>query len=273
MSKLVTGALNKIASWGKPVVLDKNYFIAQLKKICDGEDHSSTKDHLLTALVSKYTGREDEVVQWITEIALNKKEKVEYQYQAVLVTKFFSRNPEIISCLEKCAEDGNITFVREEAIRKLSVLRDERFLPLFAKYLNHKDYYVCAAAAKAIGEIGGKEARKILDARKADEGCLHKDCLSDALEIINGNILEEVLGEFDSGPITESEKEMKARRVQIIEKFTDMYGEEKTLEVLADIALNFDLERKDIEEAAKCLEEAPREKAFKALIKGVYDRS
>ncbi len=277
MSIIVSGlksGLNNAISLFKPTVLDKEYFLKQLKKISRDTVHVQLyKDELASNLIYKYEGRKDEVPKWLIEIAQNKENDTNYRKQAVsLFNYYITDNPDIVECLKKCLED-NHSGIREAAINKLSLLKDKNLISLFAKYLNNEDYFICRAAANAIAETKAPEALQILEAKRNEPECFHKNILDDALDTCLETIGYKLIHEFRHGLIIGPEEEMKSKRAEILKKITAPYGEERLLEGLVSIALDQDNERRDMEEAIKCLEEADREKAFKALIKGMLDRS
>ena len=271
MSIIVSG-LRKAVSWVSSPVLDKEHFLKKLQKISNNQVYTlNWKNDQLYELARKYEGRGEEVSKWLIEVADDEKESTEFRRLAVSSMNFHIRRPGIVECLLRCIKNEN-SWIREQAVKKLSILEDEKLLPTFASCLDDNDHFVAQAAADAIVKIDGPESYKILK-DKIEAGSTNKSILSRALDNLEEEIGNSLGYKLQHGLFSNNEDEMKLKRKEIIDGFINLYGEDKALDLLVDIVLNFDLERRELEEAIKCLEEIGSEKTFKHVIKGLYDRA
>ena len=270
MSIIVSG-LKKAVGLFRPT-LDKEYFLKRLKQITVDHPSIYSQGELKQRLIYQYEDRGDEVSKWLIETAEDKKENCEYRKGAVSCMNFYIRRPEVKECLLKLTEDESY-HIREEAIKKLSILKDKNLLSHFAKQLDNDDQYICSAAANALVKIGGQEAYTILKTEIEKATNPNIRYLDDALCDLQEQIADDIRNNLGHGLFSNDEAEMKEKRREIIEKFVHMYSEEEVLSALVSIAVE-DYDRTTTYEALNCLEEVEdREKTLKALIKTLRDRS
>ena len=273
MTRIISGTLNKIAGLVRPQVLDKQYFLKELKKISDDQISTESKAELRSELIYKF-GKEEkskEVLIWLSELALNKEEKnIEYKRHAVLCLNYFHhRNEkEVETYLAKCLEDKS-PVIRGAAINRIGYLESyidhKQFIPLLIKHLDDKDSDVRRASAKALGELSGPEALKALEAKYNDPKSSNKNSLLWALWKIDVHIYHEVKGDFHSGLVDGPEEDMRARNKEIINENIGKYGKERFLSALAKIACNQDEGCEDRYRAMSCLEQIGGPEALTAL--------
>ena len=135
ISNVIKGAVGLVYSPKKPVVLDKETFLKELKSISNMRDIGNQSVSRMD-LVDKY--KEGEVLNWLSEIALNKEEKdIKYRQQAIQCLRWLNK-PETIETLIKCLEDDNAD-IRCAAVRIISGIDDSRVVPLLLKCSNDAD--------------------------------------------------------------------------------------------------------------------------------------
>ncbi|MBI3589773.1 MAG: HEAT repeat domain-containing protein [Candidatus Melainabacteria bacterium] len=164
ISNAIKGAVGLVYN-PKPIVLDKEHFLDELKEIgkvysrYSGEEGHEAKVHnLREKLVQKYFRKQDEIVNWLSEVMSSEKEDIKYRCQAIKCFGHF-RHKENIEHLINLLGDKS-PYIREAAILTIGQNHNrekDRVLPLLVKHLNDPDFQVCDAAITALKYVGGKE--------------------------------------------------------------------------------------------------------------------